>query len=120
MNKEILFVLLDEFAEWESAFIAALLNFGTAPGRARYTVKTLSVTRNPVVSIGGFHVLPDYDLQSVPADYAGLSIGMRNRKDGLFYGKRPGCRGRFVGSRLLTVAERRIDFVLLRPDGSGS
>lgn len=79
MNKEILFVLLDEFAEWESAFIAALLNFGTAPGRARYTVKTLSVTRNPVVSIGGFHVLPDYDLQSVPADYAGLILigGMR-------------------------------------------
>ena len=63
MKKEILFVLLNEFADTESAYIASLLNFGLEPGKAKYTVKTLSVTKEPIVSMGGFRVLPDYDLQ---------------------------------------------------------
>ena len=74
MKKEILFVLLNEFADTESAYIASLLNFGLEPGKAKYTVKTLSVTKEPIVSMGGFRVLPDYDLQDVPDDYAGLVL----------------------------------------------
>ena len=50
MKKEILFVLLNEFADTESAYIASLLNFGLEPGKAKYTVKTLSVTKEPIVS----------------------------------------------------------------------
>lgn len=79
-KKEIIFVLLNEFADWEGAYIATCLNVGVKPGRpVNYTVKTMSVTKDPIVSIGGFKVLPDYDLANVPDDYAGLILvgGMR-------------------------------------------
>ena len=38
MKKEILFVLLNEFADTESAYIASLLNFGLEPGKAKYNL----------------------------------------------------------------------------------
>lgn len=74
MKKEVLFVLLPDFADWEIAYIAAFLNFGLEPGRAKYTVKTLSLSKEPVVSIGGLKVLPDYSLEDAPSDYAGLIL----------------------------------------------
>ena len=41
--KEVIFVLLNEFADWEGAFIAACLNQGVMPGSpVPYKVKTLS------------------------------------------------------------------------------
>ena len=73
--KEVIFVLLNEFADWEGAFIAACLNQGVMPGSpVPYKVKTLSITKAPVSSIGGFRVLPDYDLKDMPEDYAGLIL----------------------------------------------
>lgn len=77
-KKEVIFVLLNEFADWEGAYIATCLNIGVKPGSpVNYTVKTMSVTKDPVISIGGFHILPDYDLNDM--DYAGLILigGMR-------------------------------------------
>lgn len=73
-KQEIIFVILPEFADWEGAFIASTLNFGMEPGQAKYTVKTLSVTKDPVLSIGGFRVLPDYDLNDLPDTYAGVVL----------------------------------------------
>lgn len=75
MKKEILFVLLNEFADWEGAYIAPNLNSGVEPGSpSKYVVKTVAVTKEPVVSIGGFKVLPDYAITDIPADYAGLVL----------------------------------------------
>lgn len=75
MKQLILLVLLNEFADWEGAFIAPSLNQSVEPGTPmKYQVKTLSVTKDPVTSIGGMRVLPDYDLQSLPEDYAGLIL----------------------------------------------
>ena len=75
MKKEILFVLLNGFADWEAAHIAVCLNSGVKPGRSvKYIAKTLSLTKDPVISIGGFRVLPDYDLHTLPEDYAGLIL----------------------------------------------
>lgn len=56
-------------------YIAACLNQGVMPGSpVPYKVKTLSITKEPVSSIGGFRVLPDYDLKDMPEDYAGLIL----------------------------------------------
>lgn len=80
MKKEILFVLLNDFADWEGAYIAPNLNVGVEPGsESKYIVKTVSVTKDPVVSCGGFRVLPDYGINDVPVDYAGIVLigGMR-------------------------------------------
>ena len=63
MKKEILFVLLKDFADWEGAYIAPNLNAGVEPGsESKYIVKTVSVRKEPVVSIVGFKVLPDYGI----------------------------------------------------------
>lgn len=80
MKKEILFVLLNDFADWEGAYIAPNLSYGVEPGSEnKYVVKTVSITKDLVVSCGGFKVLPDYDINGIPADYAGLVLigGMR-------------------------------------------
>lgn len=69
MKKEILFVLLKDFADWEGAYIAPNLNAGVEPGsESKYIVKTVSVRKEPVVSIGGFKVLPGYGINDIPAD----------------------------------------------------
>ncbi|MCD7900176.1 MAG: glutamine amidotransferase [Bacteroides sp.] len=74
-KKEVIFVLLNGFADWEGAYISTCLNIGVKPGSpVKYTVKTLSVTKDPITSIGGFTVLPDYDLNDLPEDHAGLII----------------------------------------------
>ena len=38
MEKEIVFVLLDEFADWEAAFLAPALCSGVMPGRRKIHV----------------------------------------------------------------------------------
>lgn len=79
-KKEVIFVLLNEFADWEGAYIATCLNLGVKPGSpVNYIVKTMSVTKDPVMSIGGFKVLPDYDVNDMPKDHSGLILigGMR-------------------------------------------
>ena len=64
-EKRILFVLLKDFADWEGAYIAPNLNLGVEPGsESKYIVKTVSVRKEPVVSIGGFKVLPDYGIHT--------------------------------------------------------
>lgn len=75
MKKEIIFVMLNGFADWEGAFTAVCLNTGVKPGRpVKYIAKTFSLTKDPVVSIGGFRVLPDYDVHTLPDDCAGLVL----------------------------------------------
>lgn len=64
-----------DFADWEGAYIAPNLNSGVEPGSvSRYVVKTVGLTLSPVTSIGGFRVLPDYDIHTLPADYAGIVL----------------------------------------------
>lgn len=74
-KKEVIFILLNEFADWEGAHIAICLNWGVKPGSpVKYCVRTLSLSKEPVTSIGGFRVLPDYDLNGIPEDYAALVL----------------------------------------------
>lgn len=75
MKKEILFVILNDFADWEGAYIAPNLQAGVEPGsESKYIVKTVSVTKEPVTSIGGFKILPNYSINDIPADYAGIIL----------------------------------------------
>ena len=74
-KKEVIFVLLNNFADWEGAYISTCLNMGVKPGcPIKYKVKTLSLSKDPISSIGGFRVLPDYDINDLPNDYAGLIL----------------------------------------------
>ena len=61
MKQEVLFIILNEYADWESAFIAASLHSGLMPGsEIKYVVKTVAPTLDAVCSLGGFRTLPDY------------------------------------------------------------
>lgn len=74
MAKEVLFVLTDEFADWEAAFIAPVLRHGLTPssGPTQYTPKTLSIAGECVRSMGGVTVVADYTLQTMPDDFGAL------------------------------------------------
>lgn len=71
MKKQILFVVLEQYADWEAAYLSSALYM---LGNGQYEVKTASLTMNPVTSIGGFRMAPDYKVDSVPSDYEALIL----------------------------------------------
>lgn len=71
MKKTILFVILQQYADWEAAYITSAI---TMLGQEQYDIKTVSLSKDYVQSIGGFRVLPDYDAASVPKDYEALIL----------------------------------------------
>lgn len=71
MQKFILMVTLDAYADWEAAWLASWLY---ALGRGAWAIKTVAPGAAPVVSMGGFTLLPECDLASAPEDFAGLML----------------------------------------------
>lgn len=73
--KTVLFVLLDNFADWEAAFLAPALRGGVMPGHdGHFNVSYAAPGGRPVRSIGGLHVTPDRDLSALPDDCAGVIL----------------------------------------------
>ena len=70
MKKEILTFIFDGYADWESAYICSELN---AP-ETEYVVKTLSFDKEPKISMGGFHTVPDYSINDYPKKFAMLLL----------------------------------------------
>lgn len=68
--RTVLFVLLNQYADWEAAYLSSALNL---LGQERFCVRTVSLTKEPVSSIGGFRALPDYAIGDIP-DYEGLML----------------------------------------------
>lgn len=71
MKKPILFVILQQFADWEVSYISSAISM---LGQDEYEIKTVSLSKDCVHSIGGFKVLPDYDITSIPDDYEALIL----------------------------------------------
>ena len=71
MKKTILFVILQQYADWEAAYIASAI---AMLGQGQYDIRTVSLLKDLVQSIGGFQVAPDYDITSVPKDYEALVL----------------------------------------------
>ena len=68
-KKEILIVVLEEFADWEMSFVAAFLNISD-----KYVTKIVSVSEDVLKSIGGLNVLPDYTFKNIPEFFYGLIL----------------------------------------------
>ncbi|ADG41548.1 hypothetical protein LGMK_02370 [Leuconostoc sp. C2] len=60
--KQVVFVMLDEYADWEGAYLSSMLNQSDG-----WEVKTASV-RKKVVPIGGFHTVTDLTLDQISSD----------------------------------------------------
>lgn len=71
MKKTILFFILPQYADWEAAYITSAI---TMLGQGQYDIKTVSLSKDYIQSIGGFKVLPDYDIQTAPNDYEALIL----------------------------------------------
>ncbi len=69
--KKILFLLLEQWADWELAYISSAVNM---LGSGKFENKTISLEKNSVISIGGIKCLPDYDLQTCSSDYDALIL----------------------------------------------
>jgi len=80
MKKTVLFVILEQFADWEAAYLSSALHM---LGQDSFAVRTVSLKKESVESIGGFRVIPDYDVLSVPDFYTALILvgGMSWRTD---------------------------------------
>ena len=75
MKQEVLFILLNEYADWEGAFLSISLNTGVIPGNEiKYIPKIVAPTMEEVRSLGGFRTIPDYSFQTLPVDYAALVL----------------------------------------------
>ncbi len=71
MKKLILFVILQQYADWEAAYISSAISM---LGQGKYDIKTVSLSKESVCSIGGFQVMPDYDLSTMPESYEALIL----------------------------------------------
>ncbi len=69
--KKILYIILEQWADWELAYISSAVNM---LGGGNFENKTVSLSKSAVTSIGGIKCLPDYDLQSAPSDYDALIL----------------------------------------------
>lgn len=80
MNKTILFVILDQYADWEAAYISSAI---TMLGQNEYQIKTVSLSKECILSLGGFRIVPDYDISCVPNEYQALILigGLTWRKE---------------------------------------
>ena len=76
----ILLVLLEEYADWETAYISSVVHL---LGQGKFEIKTVSLSTQSVRSIGGLQTIPDYTIDTVPDDYAALLLigGMRWREE---------------------------------------
>lgn len=70
MKKEILVFIFDGYADWESAYICSELN----SLEMDYVVKTISLDKEPKISMGGFRIIPDYSVSDYPPNFAMLLL----------------------------------------------
>ncbi|NMF05247.1 type 1 glutamine amidotransferase family protein [Clostridium beijerinckii] len=70
MKKEILVFIFDGYADWESSYICSELN----GAETDYIVKTLSLDKDPKISMGGFRIIPDYSVSDYPKKFEMLIL----------------------------------------------
>lgn len=75
MKLKVLLVLLNDYADWEGAFLSSALHTGVMPGgEIKYEVHTVAPISDTIYSIGGLRTLPDYTFEHMPKDYAALVL----------------------------------------------
>ena len=76
MSKEILYILLPDFASHEMVYLMEAISSDETQLKPnpKYINKIVAPTMEPVTAIGGFRVIPDYSFESIPEDYAALIL----------------------------------------------
>lgn len=71
MKNEVLFVILEDYADWESAYLSTEIKRFS---EGKIEIKTVSNNLNPVTTIGGFRTMPDYTFDTAPNDFLSLFL----------------------------------------------
>ena len=76
MTKEVLYVLLPDYAAHEMVYLSEAIASDefALKENPKYVNKVVAPTLEPVKSIGGFRVIPDYSFDTMPEDYAALVL----------------------------------------------
>lgn len=76
MGKEILYVLLPDYAAHEVVYLAQAIASDeyALKENPKYVNKVVAPSMEPVKSIGGFRTLPDCSFDTMPDDYAALVL----------------------------------------------
>lgn len=76
MNNEILYILLPDFAEHEMVYLAQAIASDeyALKENPKYVNRIVAPTMEPVKSIGGFSLLPDYSFDTMPDDYMAIVL----------------------------------------------
>ena len=76
MKNEVLYILLNDYADHESVFLAGAISNDAVAKRQhpKYINKVVAPTLEPVMSCSGFRILPDYSFDTMPEDYAALVL----------------------------------------------
>lgn len=69
--KTVLLVLLEQYADWEAAYVSTAIQM---LGQGRFEIQTVSLSEEPVTSIGGIRAVADYTVDSAPKDYEALLL----------------------------------------------
>jgi len=78
--KTVLLALLEQYADWEAAYVSTAIHM---LGQGKFEVKTVSLSKETIISIGGIHAAADYTVDSAPKNYDALLLigGMRWREE---------------------------------------
>ncbi len=76
MKNEVLYLLLNNYADHESVFLASAIacDERCIKENPKYMNKIVAPTLDAVRSCSGFHNLPDYSFATMPDDYAALVL----------------------------------------------
>lgn len=76
MGKEILYILLRDYAAHEVVYLSQAIESDeyVLKENPKYINKVVAPSMEPVKSIGGFRTLPDYSFGTMPDDYAALVL----------------------------------------------
>lgn len=76
MSKEILYVILPDYAAHEAVYLSQAIASDefALKDNPKYVNKSVAPSMDPVRSIGGFRTLPDYSFETMPEEYAALVL----------------------------------------------
>jgi len=74
--KEVVYIVLENYADHELPYMAQGVTTDEVGPRKepKYVNKIAAPTMEPVKSVGGFRIVPDYSFASMPKDYAALVL----------------------------------------------
>lgn len=75
-NKIAYLYVLDTLADWEPGYVISELNTGRyfKKDATRYSVKTFSINRQPITTMGGVQIVPELSIEEVQSKNAGVLI----------------------------------------------